>query len=194
WPPGGRQQLDCPVRQLKKTENALVQQQIVDYDWATHDMFPAFKGDPRPLADRIEAWGTQSDPNDECERRSRSLAEQLRHPLRTAAVVVAESLRVLPFIQTDPEQTQTIGNLDPPRSPRGNLKTYGATMRPFGTTHELRASNKTSQRVVRKMSPKFADKEIPIAYREIMTSEASCPVATRWLSRAKKEKIQAEAI
>jgi hypothetical protein len=194
WPPGGRQQLDCSFGdKVQNTENTIVQQ-VADYDWATHDMFPAFKGDLRPLADRLELWGTRRDPNDECAQVRRTMGDNILHPLRTSAVLLSESIRVVPFMQTDPEQTQTLGNLDPPRSPRGNLRTYGATMKPFGTTHELRASDKTSQRVVRKISPNFADKEIPIAYREIMTSEASCPVAAGWLSRAKREKIQAEAI
>jgi hypothetical protein len=194
WPPGGRQQLDCSFGdKVQNTENTIVQQ-IADYDWATHDMFPAFKGDLRPLADRLELWGTQRDPNDECVQVRRTIWDRILHPLRTSAVFLSDFIRVLPFMQTDPEQTQTVGNLDPPRSPRGNLRTYGATMKPFGTTHELRASDKASQRVARKISPKFADKELPIAYREIMTSEASCPVAARWLSRAKTEKIQEEAI
>lgn len=192
WPPGGRQQLDCSFGdKVQNTENAIVQQ-LADYDWATHDMFPAFKGDLRPLADRIELWGTQSDPSDECAKVARSFGNSILHPLRTLAVITSEFIRVLPFMQTDPEQTQTIGNLDPPRSPRGNLRTYGATMKPFGTTHELRASDRTSQRGIRKMSPKFATKEIPIAYGEIATPEASCPIAARWLSRAKLAKINEE--
>src|ERR1700676_3865900 len=194
WPPGGRQQLDCGFGdKVQDTENILVHQ-IADYDWATHDMFPAFKGDLRPLADRLELWGTQRDPNDECAQVRRSIGDGIRRPLRTAAVFISELIRVLPFMQTDPEQTQTIGNLDPPRSPRGNLRTYGATMKPFGTTHELRASDKASQRDARKISPKYADKEIPLAYKEIVTAEASCAVATNWLSRAKNEKLRAEAI
>ena len=194
WPPGGRQQLDCSFGdKVQNTENIIVQQ-IADYGWATHDMFPAFKGDLRPLADRLELWGTQRDPNDECAQMRRTIGDKILHPLRTSAVFVSEFIRVLPFIQTDPEQTQTIGNLDPPRSPRGNLRTYGATMKPFGTTHELRASDKASQRDARKISPKYADKEIPLAYKEIVTAEASCAVATNWLSRAKNEKLRAEAI
>ena len=192
WPPGGRQQLDCSFGdKVQNTENTLVSE-IADYDWATHDMFPAFKADLRPLADRIEMWGTQSDPNDECVRTRRSFGESIRHPLRTLAIFVSEFVRVLPFMQTDPEQTRTLGNLDPPRSPRGNLKSYGATMKPFGTTHELRASGKIPQRGVRKMSAKYADKEIPLGYDEIGTPMAACPVAANWLSRTKLEKIRQE--
>jgi hypothetical protein len=193
WPPGGRQQLDCSFGdKVQNTENIIVQQ-IADYDWATHDMFPAFKGDLRPLADRLELWGTQRDPNDECAQVRGSIGDRIRHPLRTAAFVISEFIRVLPFMQTDPEQTQTVGNLDPPRSPRGNLRTYGATMKPFGTTHELRTSDRDWQRVARKISPQYANREIPLGYGEITTPEASCPAATGWLSRAKNEKIQEQA-
>lgn len=193
WPPGGRQQLDCSSGdRVQNTENAVVQQ-LADYDWATHDMFPAFKGDLRPLADRIELWGTQFDPNDECVQRRRSLSESLLHPARTAAVVLSEVVRVLPFMQTDPEQTQTIGNLDPPRSPRGNLRSYGATMKPFGTTHEMRASDKQSQLTKRKISEKPPTREIPLKYSEVSGPEATCPVALGWLSRARAEKIKEEA-
>ena len=193
WPPGGRQQLDCSFGdRVQNTENVIVQQ-IADYDWATHDMFPAFKGDLRPLADRLELWGTQQDPNDECAQVRRSIGDRIRHPLRTAAVFISEFIRVLPFMQTDPEQTQTVGNLDPPRSPRGNLQTYGATMKPFGTTHELRTSDRDWQRVTRKISPQYPNREIPLGYGEIIAPEASCPVATGWLSRAKNEKIRDEA-
>src|SRR5260221_9100006 len=156
-------------------------------------MFPAFKGDLRPLADRLELWGTQRDPNDECAQVRRSIGDRIRHPLRTAALFVSEFIRVLPFMQTDPEQTQTIGNLDPPRSPRGNLRTYGATMEPFGTTHELRTSDRIWQHVARKTSAQDRNREIPLGYGEIMMPEASCPVATGCLSRAKNEKIQEQA-
>lgn len=194
WPPGGRQQLDCgSVDRVENTENAIVQR-IVDYDWATHDMFPAFKADLRPLADRIEQWGTQSDPNDECTRRSNSFGQRLLHPLRTAAVLFSEFIRVLPFMQTDPEQTRTVGNLDPPRSPRGNLRNYGATMRPFGTTHELRRSDKASQRVPRKTAVGYSEKEVPLAYTEVGTREAACPTAAHWLSRTRGEKIRQETL
>ncbi|MBR0813978.1 hypothetical protein JQ544_20765 [Bradyrhizobium diazoefficiens] len=193
WPPGGRQQLDCSFGdRVQNTENAVVQQ-LADYDWATHDMFPAFKGDLRPLADRIELWGTQLDPSDECVQRRRSVSESLLHPARTIAILLSELIRVLPFMQTDPEQTQTIGNLDPPRSPRGNLRSYGATMKPFGTTHEIRASDKQSQLTTRKMSTKPPTREIPLDYLEASGPEAACSVALGWLSRTKAAKIEQEA-
>jgi hypothetical protein len=164
------------------------------YDWATHDMFPAFKGDLRPLADRVEQWGTEADPNDECAQQQVSWFYYFRHPLRAVAVGISGVIRVLPFMVTDPEQTRTIGNLDPPRSLTARLAVYGATMKPLGTTHELRRSEKVSQAGVRKLieDENKHKKEIPIEYREVILPEAACPAATNWLSRVKAVKLREE--
>jgi hypothetical protein len=192
WPPGGREQVDCTVSDPVRAEQNQVVQKTVDYDWATHDMFPAFKGDLRPLADRIEQWGTERDPNDECAQQGISGSDFLFHPLRAGAIWASAVVRVFPFMTTDPEQTHTIGNLDPPRPLSPKLAEYGATMRPFGTTHELLRSEKRSQYGMRKMSLKDPDKEIPLNYEDVVTSEAACPVAANWLSRVKAERIKQE--
>ena len=197
WPPGGRQQVDCVVQsdraEARTRENADIQKTVM-YDWATHDMFPAFKGDLRPLADRIEQWGTEVDPNDECAQQRVSWFYYFRHPLRTAAVGISGVIRVLPFMVTDPEQTRTIGNLDPPRSLTARLAVYGATMKPLGTTHELRRSEKSFQAGVRKLieDENKHKKEIPLEYREVISPEAACPAATNWLSRVKTVKLKEE--
>jgi hypothetical protein len=192
WPPGGRQQIDCLVDNLETTVNDRVQK-IVKYDWATHDLFPAFKGDLRPLADRIAQWGTQSDPNDECAPREYSWWDHLRHPIRAVATWLSGIVRVLPFMVTDPEQTQTIGNLDPPRSPTKNLSEYGVSMRPFGTTHELRSGQQFDSR---KRSVEASDdgrhREIPLEYREVVSPDAACPAARNWLSRVRAKKKEKE--
>jgi hypothetical protein len=192
WPPGGRQQLDCLLDSSETKVNDRVQK-IVKYDWATHDLFPAFKGDLRPLADRIEQWGTQSDPNDECAPHEYSWWEHLQHPIRAAATWISGVVRVLPFMVTDPEQTQTIGNLDPSRSPMGTLFKYGASMRPFGTTHELRSGQQIS---ARKRSVESSDggpkREIPLEYREVVSPEAACPAAKNWLSRVRAKRKETQ--
>lgn len=193
WPPGGRQQIDC-----KGVDNSGIAvndsvQKIVKYDWATHDLFPAFKGDLRPLADRIAQWGTRSDPNDECEPHEYSWWDHLQHPIRAVATWLSGIVRVLPFMVTDPEQTQTIGNLDPPRSPTRNLSEYGVSMRPFGTTHELRSGQQFDSR---KRSAEASEdgrrREIPLEYREVVSSEAACPAARNWLSRVRAKKKEKE--
>ncbi len=97
WPPGGRRELDCQQPDsLKQAENEEIQAAI-EYDWATHDLFPAFKLDLRPLADRVEQWGTRSDPNDECAYRPLTLSDIFLHPLRSGAMAVSVFLRVIPF-------------------------------------------------------------------------------------------------
>ena len=50
---------------------------------------------------------------------------------------LAAALRVFPFMNTDVEQTHTIGQLDPPRSAQGITSPRGFSGRPVGTTHEL---------------------------------------------------------
>jgi hypothetical protein len=66
-------------------------------------------------------------------------------------------------------------------------------MKPFGTTHELRTSDRIWQHVARKTSAQDTNREIPLGYGEIMMPEAACPAATGWLSRARNEKIQEQA-
>jgi hypothetical protein len=66
-------------------------------------------------------------------------------------------------------------------------------MKPFGTTHELRTSDRIWQHVARKTSAQDRNREIPLGYGEIMMPEAACPAATGWLSRARNEKIQEQA-
>ena len=186
WPPGGRRELDCQVHEnLRLAENDEFQAAI-EYDGATHDLFPAFKLDLRPLADRIEQWGTRSDPNDECAYRPFTWKDIFAHPLRSGAIGASAFLRVIPFMQTDPEETRTIGNLDPPRSPEGTIKNYRVTMKPFGTTHEIRRSINRLHREDRKVDPARGSREIPIGYTEIR-SKAACRIAKHWLSRAREE-------
>jgi hypothetical protein len=140
----------------------------------------------------IQQWATREDPNDECVQTQTKFSDYFVHPVRTVANGVSQVIRVLPFMQTDPEETLTIGNLDPPRSPRGTFRSYGATTKPFGTTHELRRSDKEWQYGKRKMDPKVPGKELPLAYNEIATDNASCPVASHWLSRVRSEKKKRE--
>jgi len=109
------------------------------YDWATHDLFPAFRFDFRAAADTLEeiAKGNVSsdichldDPNAEPD-------DSAEEPLGAIGIAAA-LLRNFPFMNTDVEQTRTIGNLIPMRSPIGTLGSGGilpSTI--YGTTHEL---------------------------------------------------------
>ncbi|MDR6873029.1 hypothetical protein J2Y55_004053 [Bosea sp. BE125] len=218
WPPGGRRALDCvlPTPLPTSTPNSpaststatpkLSSEQInsannqaeksdqlvlrgVDYDWATYDMFPAFKGDLRPIADSLIRMATGHDPHNECDHVKDSW---WRSAINLPVIGISAFMRVLPFTQTDPEQTRTIGNLDPPRAPMGSLSNYYVSGRPFGTTHELRGLESNVARPPRKFpntgknQSNELSREVPLDYEEIIGPNASCPIAGNWLSAARR--------
>lgn len=185
WPPGGYREIDCGVSALDRGK--LISPDV-EYDWATHDLFPAFKGDFRPLADRLERTGTHSDPHNACRSIDRTW---WRMPQQWVLLAAANLLRVVPFMQTDPEQTETIGQLDPPRTPLYNDRISG---RPVGTTHELwglEADQNVERAHPRPEDAKDGDtkKEITLDYDAITGPDASCPVANGWLDRARRAKL-----
>jgi hypothetical protein len=202
WPPGGIRAEDCasaananvefldnppsPRNEIESRRNALAELrnavETVDqkakagikYDSATHDIFPLFKRDFRPIADRLEAYGRWLDnpaPQPSCVYSKRV------PPQTTVArwiVNFADFLRDAPFQNTDMEDTRTIGNLDVPRHSAGTLDDYLISARPFGTTHEIRGTR--------------SKLEAPVDYADIPTTEiAKCPISHDWLTRARKE-------
>lgn len=157
----------------------------VDYDSATYDAFPTFKGDLRPIANSIvrasghvSAQGGRVDP---CE------SPKSRTPIQLLAAGVAAGVRVLPFMNTDVEQTHTIGHLDPPRAPRGTISQNYASAKPFGTTHEARGTGSDPNRAVRRMKETSTGVQVEssLSYNEITSAAATCPQATNWLTRAR---------
>ena len=64
FPPGRLRDGDCTVMEAMKMTNVLSKienrqdqfDQTGVYDWATRELFPAFKGDLRPLAQRVDLW------------------------------------------------------------------------------------------------------------------------------------------
>ena len=193
WPPGGNTELDCSRKASVPgaTVHALERKTRVEpydpatgteYDWATYDLFPAFKGDFRPLADLVERMSSGRDPHDQC---------VAHEPLTWWAQLfdwMSRTLRTLPFTQTNPEQTRTIGHLDPPRSPKFGEKRYLFPERPFGTTHELRGSD--AKRFIKDASVR--EREVPVTYAETLAPVAACPVAGNWLGRARKAQRAAD--
>lgn len=191
WPPGGRRELDCfsasRIAVAQEAENKANANEGFNYDWATYDMFPAFKGDLRPFADTLRRMALGVDPHDACDQQPVS---RFRSIIGAPLVGLSALLRILPFMQTDPEQTHTIGNLDPPRAPRGALKDDYATGHPFGTTHELRGLDLTSSAVKRFTNAPIEGelpREIPANYNQVIEAGAACPVATSWLISARTE-------
>jgi hypothetical protein len=195
WPPGGRRKLDCELPEKREqVESAGVVSKETEYDWATYDLFPAFKGDFRPAADTLVRLATGRDPHDECDTDSLDFSKTWTSlPL----VAIASLLRVMPFMQTEPELTRTIGHLDPPRIPRGRSDQYYFSAYPFGTTHELRGPEGPQSRVVRKSNQDFDHsnakeqelaREVPVDYDEILGPKAACPPALGWLEKARNHR------
>lgn len=220
WPPGGVRVTDCAeLMRLAKSGNlnedisgllreydaeAKRELRLIDYDWATYDLFPAFRFDFRPAASSLErfarrrpaatdagkapSFGRPRDPYpdlaDLCTTgRTFGVAGWLAHRL-------GDALRVFPFMNTDIEQTHTIGQLDPPRASDDITSSRGFSGRPFGTTHELvgwDADAPAARRTV-ELAHGSGKKEVSLGYADVVGGDAGCPRATGWLSKARAAK------
>lgn len=149
----------------------------VNYDWATHDLFPAFKFDFRPAAsflDRAAARFEHRSPRGmSCAlpREADFPNGLLTLPLRALSVVAA----TFPFQISLPEESHTIGNLDPPRPAAGVLADAQPSGAPFGTTHEMSG-------LATSVSERFH------AYGALADAEIDCPPAKHWLIRARQRR------
>jgi hypothetical protein len=146
----------------------------VDYDWATHDLFPTFKFDFRPaaaylehIAARIEA---RQPEGESCATfKTPGLVAQLESlPVRFVSLIMA----TFPFQNSAIEESHTIGNLDPPRPAAGVLADALPSAAPFGTTHELLGLHKPG-----------SEKHNP--YATLADAEIDCPITDGWLTRAR---------
>jgi len=161
-----------------------------DYDTATYDLFPFYKWDFRPLAQTI-AEKADPDPfdcNDATFPTRPKVSPRPNVFLRVFYRLLADTLRNFPFMNTDITQTRTIGNLDPVRSPYGDLynednpETDPATW--YGTTHELlinfenlTANNETAYQAIQ---ARYAD--------AASTDTSECAVVDGWLSAARSSR------
>ena len=154
-----------------------------DYDSATYDLFPFFKFDFRPLAQTIEDWSSPNpfDCNDE--RRDQDVPKRPNRLESFALRQAAGFLRNLPFMNTDVEQTRTIGHVDPMRPPYGLLN--GRENDPatwFGTTHELLINAKRKQ----KPPGEESSGTETASYTDAGSPEKSeCAVVDHWLTTAR---------
>ena len=147
----------------------------VDYDWATHVLFPTFKFDFRPAAGFLERTAARF------ERRlprgmSCAVPDEpglldriLTLPLRTLSFLAS----TFPFQVSLPEDSHTIGNLDPPRPAAGVLADAQPSGSPFGTTHEMIG-----------LAPTGVERRHP--YGTLADADIDCPRANRWLTRARR--------
>ena len=149
----------------------------VDYDWATHDLFPTFKFDFRPASaylDRVAARLEHRQPRGEsCQTYPPAgLFTRLKVlPIRGLSLLAA----TFPFQTTNVWESHTIGNLDPPRPPAGVLADALPSAAPFGTTHELLG-----------LSQFGAEKHHP--YATLADADIDCPATNRWLTRARERR------
>jgi hypothetical protein len=190
WPPGGNTEVDChrpnAVDLRKESANKAVSKEGFEYDWATYDLFPFFKGDFRPLSDTLKRLALQRDPHDACDDTPVSTIRRIA----TAPVHgLSLFLRVFPFMNTNPEESRTLGHVDPPRLPVGNIRNFSA--RPFGTTHELTGLDPAVDHSIRTQRKRDPDniREIPLKYNQVILEPAACPTAKSWLLRARQKAI-----
>ena len=158
---------------LKKNEGMF--EEGIEYDWATHDLFPTFKFDFRPVAFWFDRAAARIEglppPGQSCAtRKSKPFSRLFSTPVRA----IAKFLRNFPFQNTNQELSHTIGHLDPPRPAGGILTQYLTSAAPFGTTHELMGrANKGS--------------ETHNSYATLADAPLDCPTANHWLTRARQD-------
>ena len=183
WPPGGHAETDCPqlaadapTKQISRE----VSSEGFEYDWATYDLFPFFKGDFRPLADTLERIALHRDPHDACDDPAVSWSRRI---FMSPVYVLSQFLRVFPFMNTNPEASRALGHLDPPRT-LGGATSFSAW--PFGTTHEL--SGIEPARTPR-IHADGSTREVPLEYLEVTSPQAGCTVAKAWLLKARQKAV-----
>lgn len=186
WPPGGYAEPDCPhlpANAPSKQVSRAVSSEGFQYDWATYDLFPFFKGDFRPLSDTLQRIALKRDPHDACDDTPVSWS---RRVFMLPVYGLGQVLRVFPFMNTNPEESRTLGHLDPPRGPVGVVTNFSG--RPFGTTHELVGIEPAQDRTKRKRD-NDGIREVPLSYLEATSPEAGCPVAKAWLLKARQKAV-----
>lgn len=149
----------------------------VDYDWATHDLFPTFKFDFRPFAAYLEhiaarIEGRQPEGESCATFQAPNVYARLKSlPVRFLSLIMA----TFPFQNSSIEESHTIGNLDPPRPAAGVLADALPSAAPFGTTHELLGLHKPG-----------SEKHNP--YATLADAAIDCPVSREWLTRARQRR------
>ena len=155
----------------------------VDYDFATHDLFPTFKLDFRPAAaylDRVAARLEHRQPSGEsCKAYPPASAASalLTLPIRALSSLAA----TFPFQASAVEDTSTIGNLDPPRPPAGVLADAVPSAAPFGTTHEM-------------LGLRTFGAEPHNPYATLADAPLDCPATDDWLMRARAARADQDGL
>ncbi len=149
----------------------------VDYDWATHDLFPMFKFDFRPAADYLGRTAARIEGHQPRGQTCASFpepsgfAELKSLPARIFALLAG----TFPFQNSVREESHTIGHLDPARPADGLLADTLPSAAPFGTTHELLGLHEAG-----------FEKHHP--YATLADAPLNCPAANHWLIRARQNR------
>jgi hypothetical protein len=194
WPAGGLRSQDCKLLHGGGIKFMALSRVIrnhrgdymadIRYDWATHDLFPAFMGDLRPAADTLDWIGFDLEGRGEVGHDCLGHREGHFSLAGRSLHVVADIMRTMPLQNTDLERTRTIGQLDPPRPPASVLTEFTESPLPLGTTHELEIESPDGT--------KRPDAGHRALYRRISHPEYSdCADVTGWLRRAREQRKRA---
>jgi hypothetical protein len=155
-----------------------------EYDSATYDLFPFFKFDFRPLAQTIEDW-SNPDPYDCDGNRDADVPTRPGVVKRLLWEGLSAGLRNAPFMNTNVEQTRTIGHVDPVRPAHGLL--FGRENDPAtwtGTTHEFLINS-----IVKQKPPGEETEDSSTAHYIDAGSpdKSECAVVDKWLSTVRTD-------
>ena len=161
-----------------------------EYDGATFYMFPAGKGDFRPIAEVMENdWplGIRAKCKDGEEFLASLRCFLVDYPAAYVLPFAAKFARNFPFQNTDKEQTRTIGHLTPVRVPfvyNKRSQRYPATL--YGTTHEI-GINKFGEKCEKDQKEGCEENDLAVSfltrYENASSYERSqCKAVPGWLS------------
>jgi hypothetical protein len=182
WPSATLTQLER--RRLSQPDNNELEETklLAEYDAATHDAFPFFKGNFQPISatlERVAAWFPNSNPRDSTFFPAKTICPTWRifEAACVKAIVgslraVAAAVRNVPFTNADSDETLTIGHLDPVRPPYGNYESINwQSPLPYGTTGEV-VVNETFK--------------APTLYTNAGSADLSeCAIVDHWLWKAR---------
>jgi hypothetical protein len=176
WPVGGIRLADWNSQNTAKAREKMRQYRAyAGYDWATHDVFPLFKGDLRPLAETLERQAeiqrNQVCDEDICKEQKQQQFKCIQSPWECTLRILAAAARNFPFMDTNNEETRTIGHFEPMRPPYGTIAQRRAAASFYGTTHELVVNE------FRDIETKYEDAAVP--------QQSECAIVEHWLWKAR---------
>jgi hypothetical protein len=182
WPSAALSQLERKALPGGRDEATEEMRSLAQYDAATHDAFPFFKGNFQPVAetlDRLAAWFPNSRPSESTFFPDKRICGEWKTAAKLCQSTIVGTLKLfaglarnIPFANADSEETLTIGHLDPTRPPYAGYKSSNwQSPSPFGTTGEVIVNNHIGH---------------PTLYRNAGSAYLSeCAVVDHWLWKAR---------